>query len=60
MKLYALAEPGGTVLKFQIYSGAGDDTSEVGHTQKKCRSYLKRNWIRDTVSIWTITITRMI
>ncbi|CAG9571423.1 unnamed protein product [Danaus chrysippus] len=34
IKLYVLAEPEGTVLKFQIYGGAGDDTSGIGHTQK--------------------------
>ncbi|CAK1592605.1 unnamed protein product [Parnassius mnemosyne] len=34
VKLYVLAEPEGTVIKFQIYGGAGDDTSGIGHTQK--------------------------
>ncbi|XP_031769579.1 piggyBac transposable element-derived protein 4-like [Galleria mellonella] len=34
VKLYILAESDGTVLKFQIYGGAGDDTSGIGHTQK--------------------------
>lgn len=34
IKLYVLAEPEGIVHKFHIYSGAGDETSGVGHTQK--------------------------
>ncbi|XP_026487924.2 piggyBac transposable element-derived protein 4 [Vanessa tameamea] len=34
IKLYVLAESEGTVLNFQIYGGAGDDTSGIGHTQK--------------------------
>ncbi|CAK1582148.1 unnamed protein product [Parnassius mnemosyne] len=34
IKLYVLAEPDGTVLNFQVYSGANDTTSGKGHTEK--------------------------
>ncbi|XP_052738468.1 piggyBac transposable element-derived protein 4-like [Bicyclus anynana] len=34
IKLYVLAEPDGTVLKFQVYAGANDETSGQGHSSK--------------------------
>lgn len=34
IKLYVLAEPDGTVLKYQVYAGANDETSGQGHASK--------------------------
>ncbi|CAG5001482.1 unnamed protein product [Parnassius apollo] len=34
IELYVLAEPDGTVLKFQVYAGANDETSGQGHSSK--------------------------
>lgn len=34
IKLYVLAEPNGTVLKYQVYAGANDETSGQGHASK--------------------------